>query len=49
MFLRGIDSLDDLGKRVFVDVKKWFDEVRMKVIEVFNNVVFSMFDCIVVM
>lgn len=45
--LRGIDSLDDSGKRALADAKKRFDEARMKATEAFNNVALSTSDRIV--
>lgn len=45
--LRGIDSLDDCGKRALADAKKRFDEARMKATEAFNNVALSTSDRIV--
>ena len=47
--LRGIDSLDDSGKRALADAKKRFDEARMKATEAFNNVALSTSDRIVAM
>lgn len=45
--LRGIDSLDNCGKRALADAKKRFDEARMKATEAFNNVALSTSDRIV--
>lgn len=47
--LRGIDSLDDSGKRALADAKKRFDEARMKATEAFNNVALSTSDRILAM
>ena len=43
--LRGMESLDDSGKRALADAKKKrFDEARMKATEAFNNVALSTSD-----
>ena len=47
--LRGIDSLDDSGKRALADAKKRFDEARVKATEAFNNVALSTSDRIMAM
>ena len=47
--LRGVDSLDDSGKRALSDAKKRFDEARVKATEAFNNVALSTSDRIVAM
>ena len=47
--LRGMESLDDSGKRALADAKKRFDEARVKATEAFNNVALSTSDRIMAM